>query len=83
MTEEEFQAGLREAKRKIRALPPAQQAPLMKTLKEVMSRHAAIRQNCERARHGLDDLRILMKYIIFDFEATLREQGGANPPSSG
>lgn len=74
MTEQEFNQGIQEAKRKINELPAEQQPLLMKTLKEVMRRHAAIKANADKARSGIEDLRVMLKYLVFDFEATKRER---------
>jgi hypothetical protein len=74
MTEDEFLEGLSRAKQGIDGLPADKQIALLRLFKEVVRRHAAMRENCQQARTGLDDLRIMLKYLIFDQEATRREQ---------
>ncbi|MBN1345190.1 MAG: hypothetical protein JXQ73_21020 [Phycisphaerae bacterium] len=77
MTDKEFQAGVSEAQQKIAKLPPGKRQVLMKLLKEVVKRHGFIKEQCSQARNGLDDLRIMLKYLVFDHEATLREQANS------
>lgn len=73
MTDEQFQAGLTQVRTKISGLPPDKQGRLLTLVDEAVRRHSAVRHNCGRARDGLADLTIVLKYIVFDNEATLRE----------
>ncbi len=74
MTEGDIRTALKRLRKMIAELPCDQQKPLRNLFREVVRRHADIRHNCSRARDGLDDLTIMLKYLVFDYEATLREQ---------
>ena len=73
MNEATFQEGLVEAKKKIASLPKDQQAPLLDLLEETHTRQAAIQENRCKAGTALDDLRLSLAYLAFDFKATKRE----------
>ena len=74
MTDEEFETGLTAIEKRVAELPDDQQAQMYEMLRDALRRHAAIKQSCERARDWLDDLRVALKYLVFDLEATQRER---------
>ncbi len=74
MTEGDIRTALKRLRKNIAELPRDQQKPLRNLFREVVRRHVAIRNDCGRARDGLEDLTIMLKYLVFDYEATLREQ---------
>lgn len=74
MTEQEFKTGLTAIKKKVTELPDDQQARMYEMLRDSLRRHAILKHNCEQARSWLDDLRIALKYLVFDHEATQRER---------
>lgn len=73
MNEAAFQEGLIEAKKKIESLPKNQQAALLELLEETRTRQAAIQENRRKALTALDDSKLSLAYLAFDFEATIRE----------
>ena len=66
-------ARLAELEARIAALPADQRAALAPLLAETKTRHAQIKRATAAARDALDDWRIAMKYMVFDWEARLRE----------
>ena len=73
MTDEILNARLAEAREKINALPADQRAPLLALVEETCQRHAELKKNFSRVNEAVDEWRLLMKYLIFDREATRRE----------
>ena len=73
MDEATFQAGLIEAKKNIQSLPEDQQMLLLELLQETRTRQAAIQSNSHDAHMALEDLRLSLAYLAFDYEATERE----------
>ena len=76
MTHETFEKRLGELTARIDDLPPTQQETLRKLVDETRNRHERITHNAEKARAGLADWRIAVKYLAFDLEARQREQRG-------
>jgi hypothetical protein len=74
MTEAEYVIAFKQVRACIAELPPEARKPLRTLFREVMRRHAAIRKDVNRAQDGLTELSIMLKYFVFDYEATLREQ---------
>ncbi len=68
-----IQNGLIAAKKKIESLPEEQQGPLLAMLEETRNRHVMIEENCQQARTAMEDLRLSLAYLAFDYEATMRE----------
>ena len=81
MTDEAFEAKLRETMAKIEALPAPRRGPLMRLLEQTRDRHAEICHSIHRAQEVLDDWRLHQKYVQFDLEASLREARGNRPPN--
>ena len=81
MTDEAFEAKLRETMEKIEALPAPRRGPLLHLLEQTRGRHAEICHSIRRARDILDDWRLRQKYLLFDYEAGLREARGNRPPN--
>ena len=76
MTKQQFEKHMEQIVQQIQAMPADQQGPLLQIVEETRRRQADTSAQCERARHALDDWRIMQKYLIFDAEATLRESRG-------
>ena len=66
MKEEEFQAKLAELMGEISTLPPAERVKLEK-------RHERLKATVSGLQESLDYLRLSIKYLVFDLEATRRE----------
>lgn len=58
----------------IPGLSEDQQAKLRLLAKETQDRQKQIQDNIQKAKDSLDDMRIQCKYLVFDLEATRREQ---------
>lgn len=73
MTREEFETRLREISAVIDELPEADRARLHGLLAETRRRYLDTNEALDRARSALDDWRVMAKYRLFDFEASMRE----------
>ena len=73
MTEREFQERLGELLDQIQALPRQQREPLERLADETRARHEQMRQTIGSLQESLDYLRLSVKYLVFDLEATRRE----------
>jgi len=73
MNEQEFQAKLGELITQIEQLPAGPRAELTKLAEETKHRHDKIRQTVKDLQDSLDYLRLSVKYLVFDLEATRRE----------
>ncbi|MCA9279421.1 MAG: hypothetical protein H6815_08985 [Phycisphaeraceae bacterium] len=73
MTENEFQARLEELVGKIDTLDPKDQDRLRKLAEETKARHNRMKKSVAELQESLDYLRVSVKYLVFDLEATRRE----------
>ena len=73
MKEQEFQAKLGELMKQIDSLPPAERERLEALASETRERHESMRQTVAKLQESLDYLRLSIKYLVFDLEATRRE----------
>jgi len=74
MSEEEFQAKLAELMGEISTLPPAEREKLEQLASETQKRHERLRATVNGLQESLDYLRLSIKYLVFDLEATRRER---------
>lgn len=74
MNEEMFNDKLRELIREIANLPEDQQKQLAPLVEETKERHNDIQESVSKIAKSLGDLRICLKYTMFDLEATRRER---------
>lgn len=74
MNEETFDKKLRELIREIACLPADKQKKLAPMVEETQARHDEIKENVDKVTKSLGDLRICLKYLLFDLEATRRER---------
>ena len=75
MTEQEFQSKLAELMGEISTLPASERGKLEKLADETRQRHERLRQTVSSLQESLDYLRLSIKYLVFDLEATRRENG--------
>src|SRR5881628_2480692 len=75
MTKAEFQSKLPELMGEITTLPPTERKKLEKLANETRERHERLRQTVSSLQESLDYLRLSIKYLVFDLEATRRENG--------
>jgi hypothetical protein len=69
-----FDNKISEAKERISQLPDDQRGPLLALLNETVRRHDEMRQNFARIHDALAEWQLMVKYLIFDREATIRER---------
>jgi len=73
MNEQEFQAKLRDLIQQINHLPPAERERLTKLADDARERHQRMNKTIAELQESLDYLRLSVKYLVFDLEATRRE----------
>jgi len=73
MKDQEFNSKLTELLHKIEELPEEQQGRLRDLAEETKKRHQTIRETVKGLQDNLDHLRLSVKYLVFDLEATRRE----------
>jgi len=73
MTEQDFQTKLNELIGRIETLPTDERESLMRLADETKSRHARMKKTISDLQESLDYLRLSVKYLVFDLEATRRE----------
>ncbi len=75
MNEHEFQTKLAELMVEISTLPAAERAKLEQLANETRQRHERLKATVSNLQESLDYLRLSIKYLVFDLEATRRENG--------
>jgi predicted nucleic acid-binding Zn-ribbon protein len=73
MTENEFQTRLAALLQQIDTLPESERPKLAKLAEETQSRHQRMKKTIAELQESLDHLRLSVKYLVFDLEATRRE----------
>ncbi len=73
MNEQEFQAKLTELIAQIGDLPEEDKNKLENLAVETHARHERMRKTISSLQESLDYLRLSVKYLVFDLEATRRE----------
>lgn len=73
MNEQEFQQKLGDLIQQIAALPEDQRLPLTQLAQETRDRHDRMKKTVADLQESLDYLRLSVKYLVFDLEATRRE----------
>jgi predicted nucleic acid-binding Zn-ribbon protein len=73
MTEKEFQDRLSELMRQIERLPAEQRADVQRLIEETRGQHDRVKKTLAELQEALDYLRLSVKYLVFDLEATRRE----------
>ena len=73
MTEEQFQRKLAELVSEIGTLPPSERAKMELLAEETKKRHKELKETVGSLQESIDFLRLSIKYIHFDLEATRRE----------
>src|SRR5437879_3579619 len=75
MNEIEFQSKLAELMTEISTLPATERKKLEALADETRQRHERLRATVSSLQESLDYLRLSIKYLVFDLEATRRENG--------
>jgi chromosome segregation ATPase len=73
MNENTFQKKLAELVAEIGTLPEEDRARLETLAEETRERHQKLRQTVNNLQESIDFLRLSIKYLLFDLEATRRE----------
>lgn len=73
MNEQDFQQRLGDLIKQIDSLPESQRGPLHDLARETRDRHERMRKTVSDLQESLDYLRLSVKYLVFDLEATRRE----------
>ena len=73
MQEQDFQARLGELLDQINDIPEPARSRLEKLATETKDRHDRMRKTVGELQESLDYLRLSVKYLVFDLEATRRE----------
>ena len=73
MNEDTFQKKLAELVREIGTLPPGERKRLESLAEETKQRHKELKETVGNLQESIDFLRLSIKYLLFDLEATRRE----------
>ncbi len=73
MNEQDFQTKLAELMGEISTIPVTERAKLQQIAEETRARHERLRKTVSSLQESLDYLRLSIKYLMFDLEATRRE----------
>jgi len=73
MDEGIFKQKLNELVQEIKNLPESERAKLSLLAKETKRRHSELKKTVTNLQESLDFLRLSIKYLLFDLEATRRE----------
>lgn len=74
MKDDEFNERLKELIKEITSLPQDQQKKLGTLVNETKQRNKDIKESADKIVQSLGSLRICLKYLLFDLEATRRER---------
>ncbi len=91
MSEQEFQQKLGDLIQQIGGVSPDKRESLTQLAEETKDRHDRMKKTVTELQESLDYLRLSIKYVLFDLEATRREnqylrkllEKQANPPVEG
>ena len=75
MDESTFQKKLGELVSEIDTLPEQDRAKLAVLAEETKQRHQELKKTVHNLHESIDFLRLAIKYLLFDLEATRRENG--------
>jgi uncharacterized membrane protein len=73
MNDRDFQSKLGELMAMIETAPEAERDRLRELADETKTRHERMRKTVAQLQESLDYLRLSVKYLVFDLEATRRE----------
>ena len=73
MNEQIFQQKFAEILNRINELPEDQRGNLTALAEEAQQRRSRVKQSVAELQESLDHLRLSVKYLVFDLEATRRE----------
>ncbi|HPO92733.1 MAG TPA: hypothetical protein PL072_04600 [Phycisphaerales bacterium] len=73
MNEQEFQARLTDLMQQLQSLPQPAREQLQQLANDTRDRHQRMKKTVNELQESLDYLRLSIKYLVFDLEATRRE----------
>jgi len=73
MNEQEFQQRLGDLMSQIQELPESERGEVTRLAEETRDRHERMKKTIADLQESLDYLRLSVKYLVFDLEATRRE----------
>ena len=73
MNEQDFKTKMTELLGQINSLPESERPRLEKLAEETQTRHEKMKQTLGNLQESLDHLRLTVKSLVFDLEATRRE----------
>jgi hypothetical protein len=73
MNEQDFQAKLSDLMQQLDSLPSPAREQLRQIADDTRDRHARMKKTVTELQDSLDYLRLSIKYLVFDLEATRRE----------
>ncbi len=74
MDASKFQDKVNEILREIGTVPPPQRGKIVELAQKAEASHNELRKSMESLQESLDYLRLSIKYLLFDLEATRREK---------
>lgn len=74
MNDEKLNNRLQKLIEEIASLPKDQQKQLVPLIEETEQHHKDIKKNMDKITRFLEDIRVYIKYLVFDIEATRRER---------
>lgn len=75
MNEQDFQKKLGDLMGEISTLPKAEREKLEQLALQTKERHGKLKKTVGELQESMDYLRLSIKYLVFDLEATRRENG--------
>ena len=75
MNDKIFQNKINDLIQEIRSLPPEEQEKMEKLVEETKDRQKKLTKTVVNIQEAIDFLRLSIKYLLFDLEATRRENG--------
>ena len=73
MNEQDFKSKMSELLGQINELPAEERPRLEQLAEETQTRHEKMKETLGNLQESLDHLRLTVKYLVFDLEATRRE----------
>jgi len=71
--DDKIQEKIKELISQIQVMPEPQRSRLMDLARETQDRHVQLKKTFSQLHEGIDSLRLHIKYLLFDLEATRRE----------
>ena len=78
-----FEERINELVKEIGSVPAPNRARLLDLAKKTGQSHKKLTKSVERLQESLDCLRVSVKYLVFDLEATRRENDGLKKTLDG